>query len=69
MYIITSAISGTFGFIFLIVWFLLLIFTLVSILRNANLDLGNKLLWLAIIVVVPILSSLTYLLIRSVRNT
>ena len=69
MYIITSAISGTFGFIFLIIWFLLLIFTLVSILRNANLDLGNKILWLAIIVVVPILGSLTYLLIRSLKNS
>ena len=31
MYLITSAISGTFGLIFLILWVLLIIFTLINI--------------------------------------
>jgi hypothetical protein len=69
MYIITSAISGTLGFIFLVVWVLLVVFTSLSILRNINLNIANKILWIAIILVVPILGSLVYLFFKSLRNT
>jgi len=68
MYLITSAITGTFGFIFLVLWVLLVVFTLLNILRNHSLNLDNKILWIVIIVVVPILGSLIYLFWKSVKN-
>jgi hypothetical protein len=68
MYLITSAISGTLGLIFLILWVLLSIFTLINIFRNDNVNRENKFLWVIIIVVVPILGSLVYLYWHSVKK-
>jgi hypothetical protein len=68
MYIITSAISGTFGFIFLALWILLVILTLINMFRNAKLNLENKVLWLIVIIVAPILGSMIYLFWKSVKQ-
>lgn len=68
MYLITSAIGGTFGLIFLIVWALLSIYALINIIRTSNINLGSKVLWIIIIVVVPILGSLVYLFWRKVKG-
>jgi len=68
MYIITSAISGTLGFIFLIIWALLVVISFLNILRTHTLNLPNKLLWILIIVVVPILGSLIYMVWKTVKN-
>ncbi|MGZ3763289.1 MAG: PLDc N-terminal domain-containing protein [Mucilaginibacter sp.] len=65
---ITYAIGGTFGLIFLIVWALLSLYSLVSVLRNNNINGGTKILWVVIIIVVPILGSLVYLFWRSVKE-
>ena len=63
MYLITSAVSGTLGFIFLIIWGVLSILALVTILRNKGhyLNIGNRLLWMLVVLVVPILGSVIYL--------
>jgi len=68
MYLITSTIGGTFGLLFLFAWVLLGIYVFFAILRNKNINNGAKLLWIAIIVVVPILGSLTYLFLKSLRT-
>ncbi|MDO3628525.1 PLDc N-terminal domain-containing protein [Mucilaginibacter sp. BT774] len=68
MYLITSTIGGTFGLIFLLAWVLLGIYSFFNILRNRNINSGAKLLWIAIIAVVPILGSLTYLFLRSLKT-
>ncbi|HEY0245571.1 MAG TPA: PLDc N-terminal domain-containing protein [Mucilaginibacter sp.] len=68
MYLLTSAITGTFGLIFMIIWALLFVFTLLNILRNHNLGVGNKLIWIVIILVVPILGSLIYILWKSAQK-
>lgn len=67
MYLITSAIGGTFGLIFLIIWALLSLYTLINVIRNHNINEGSKILWVVIIIVVPILGSLTYMFWRSVK--
>ncbi|HTD40847.1 MAG TPA: PLDc N-terminal domain-containing protein [Mucilaginibacter sp.] len=68
MYLITSAIGGTFGLIFLVIWALLSIYSLINVLRNKNINGGAKILWVVIIIILPILGSLTYLLLRSLRT-
>ncbi|WP_366143528.1 PLDc N-terminal domain-containing protein [Mucilaginibacter sp.] len=68
MYIITSAFSGTVGFIFLILWVLLVFFALISIFRNSNVNRDNKFLWFIIVVIVPIVGPLTYWFWHSVRQ-
>lgn len=68
MYLITSAIGGTFGLIFLIVWAMLSLYSLINVLRNRNINGGTKILWVVIIIVVPILGSLIYLFWRSVKE-
>jgi hypothetical protein len=68
MYLITSAIGGTFGLIFLILWALLSLYSLTNVLRNGNINNGTKILWIVIIIVVPILGSLIYLFWRSVKE-
>jgi hypothetical protein len=68
MYLITSTIGGTFGLVFLFLWILLGIFAFFSIVRNKNINNGAKLLWLIIIAIVPILGSVTYLFLRSLRT-
>ncbi|WP_370632959.1 PLDc N-terminal domain-containing protein [Mucilaginibacter sp. UR6-11] len=65
---LTSAISGTFGLIFLIAWALLVIFALISIFRNANVNRDNKFLWFIIVVIVPIIGPLVYWFWHSVRR-
>jgi hypothetical protein len=68
MYLITSAIGGTFGLIFLILWALLSLYSLINVFRNGNINNGTKVLWIVIIIVVPILGSLIYLFWRSVKE-
>jgi hypothetical protein len=68
MYLITSAIGGTLGLIFLFVWTLLSIYSFVNVLRDHNINSGSKILWVLVILVVPILGSLTYLFWRSVKT-
>jgi hypothetical protein len=68
MYLITSAIGGTFGLIFLIVWALLSLYSLINVLRSGNTNGGSKILWVVIIIVVPILGSLFYLFWRNVKE-
>jgi hypothetical protein len=68
MYLITSAIGGTFGLVFLIIWALLSAYSLFNVLRNKNMNGGAKILWVVIIIVVPILGSLTYLFLRSIKT-
>ena len=68
MYLITSTIGGTFGLLFLLTWVLLGIYAFFNILRNKNINSGAKLLWIVIIAVVPILGSLTYLFLKSLKT-
>ena len=68
MYLITSAIGGTLGLIFLIVWGLLSLFSLINVIRTAKLNLASKILWAIVIIVVPILGSLIYLFWRKVKE-
>lgn len=68
MYLITSAIGGTFGLIFLIVWALLSLYSLINVFRDSSINGGTKILWIVIIIVVPILGSLTYLFWRKVKE-
>ncbi len=68
MYLITSAIGGTFGLLFLFTWVLLGIYAFFNIVRNKNINNGAKLLWIIIIAVVPILGSTTYLFLRSLKT-
>jgi hypothetical protein len=68
MYIITSAISGTVGLVFLVIWIALLVVTLLNLISSKKLDRNTKVLWFAVIVVVPILGSLTYWFWLSVRR-
>ena len=68
MYLITSTIGGTFGLLFLFIWVLLGIYAFFTILRNRNMNSGAKALWIVIIAVVPILGSVTYLFLRSLKT-
>lgn len=68
MYLITSAIGGTLGLIFLFIWGLLSLYCLVNILRTHSINEGSKILWVIIIIVVPILGSLTYIFWRQVKT-
>lgn len=70
MYILTSAISGIFGLIFLAIWLLLSVFTVISVLRNHEhkLNLLDKMLWILLIIVVPIVGSLIYIMWKSGRK-
>ena len=68
MYLITSAVGGTLGLIFLIVWGALAIYTVINVIRTHKLNLGSKILWAVIIIVVPILGSLVYLFWRKVKE-
>jgi len=70
MFIVTSAISGIFGLIFLAIWLLLAVYTIVSVLRNheRKLNVLDKILWILLAVVVPIIGSLIYILWKSGRK-
>jgi Phospholipase_D-nuclease N-terminal len=68
MYLITSAIGGTLGLIFLVIWALLSMYSIINVLRDHNINSGSKILWVMIIIVVPILGSLIYLFWRSVKT-
>jgi hypothetical protein len=68
MYLITSTIGGTLGLIFLILWALLSLYSLVNVIKNRNINGDSNILWVVIIIVVPILGSLTYLFWRSVKE-
>lgn len=65
---ITSAIGGTLGLIFLIIWAILGLYALFDVLKNGNINIGAKTLWVLIIMVVPILGSLIFLFWRSVKD-
>jgi len=65
---ISSAIGGTLGLIFLILWALLSLFALISIFRNSDVNRNNKFLWFVIVVIVPIIGPLIYWFWHSVRE-
>ena len=71
MYILTPAISGAFGLIFMALWLVLAVLTILNVLRNQQhvLSAGNMLLWILIILVVPIIGPLIYLLWKSSKKT
>ena len=54
-------IGGLFRFIFGVIWFILLIITLMDLFKN-NLPINTKLLWLIVILLAPVLGCLVYLL-------
>ncbi len=68
MYLITSAFGGTLGLIFLLIWGLLSLYSLINVLRSQSINGGAKILWVVIIIVVPILGSLIYLFWKSVKT-
>jgi len=68
MYLITSAFGGTLGLIFLIIWFGLSLYSLINILRTHAINGGSKILWVVLIIVIPIVGSLSYLFWRSVKT-
>jgi len=68
MYLITSAFGGTLGLICLILWLALSLYSLINILRTHAINGGSKVLWMLIIIVVPIVGSLTYLFWRGVKT-
>jgi len=68
MYLITSAFGGTLGLIFLIIWGALSLYSLINIIRTHAINGGSKILWIVIIIVVPILGSVTYLFWRNVKE-
>jgi len=70
MYILTPAISGALGMLFLALWLTLAVLTILSVLRNQQhtLTAGNMLLWIIIILVVPIIGPLIYLLWKSSKK-
>jgi len=70
MYILTPAISGAFGLIFMGLWLSLAVVTILNILRNQEhkLSMGIQLLWIVIILVVPIIGPIIYLIWRSAKK-
>jgi hypothetical protein len=68
MYLITSAIGGAFGLIFLIIWALLSLYALINVIPNSHVNGDAKILWVLIIFVVPILGSVFYLFWRSEKE-
>ena len=54
-------IGGLFRFIFGVIWFILIVITLVDLFKS-NLPTNTKLLWLIVILIAPVLGSLIYLL-------
>lgn len=53
-------IGGFFRFIFAIIWFILLIITLMDLFKS-SFPLNTKLLWLIVILLAPVLGCLAYL--------
>jgi phospholipase D-like protein len=68
MYLITSAFGGTLGLIFMIVWIALSLYTLINIIRTHAINEGSKILWVVVIIVIPIIGSMSYLFWRSVKT-
>ncbi len=68
MYLITSAVSGILGLIFLTAWVLLSLYSIVYIARNPNANRGLKVLWILIIIVFPIVGAISYLVWKKYRN-
>jgi hypothetical protein len=54
-------IGGLFRFIFGIIWFILLVITLMDLFKS-GFPLNTKLLWLIVILLAPVLGCLAYLL-------
>jgi|UniRef100_UPI004049E089 hypothetical protein len=60
-FIIILFIGGILRFLMGIVWFVLIVYTLMDLLRS-NLPTNTKLLWLIIILIAPFLGSIIYLI-------
>lgn len=54
-------IGGLFRFIFGIIWFILLVITLMDLFKS-SVPLNTKLLWLIVILLAPVIGCLVYLL-------
>lgn len=59
--IIILFIGGLLRFLMGILWFVLIVYTLMDLLRS-NLPTNTKLLWLIVILIAPILGSIIYLI-------
>jgi hypothetical protein len=59
--IIILFIGGLLRFLMGIVWFVLIVYTLMDLLRS-NLPTNTKLLWLIVILIAPFLGSIIYLI-------
>jgi hypothetical protein len=59
--IIILFIGGLFRFLMGILWFVLIVYTLMDLLRS-NLPTNTKLLWLIVILIAPFLGSIIYLI-------
>lgn len=59
--IIILFIGGILRFLMGILWFVLIVYTLMDLLRS-NLPTNTKLLWLIVILIAPILGSIIYLI-------
>ena len=59
--IIILFIGGVLRFLMGILWFALIVYTLMDLLRS-NLPTNTKLLWLIVILIAPILGSIIYLI-------
>ena len=59
--IIILFIGGVLRFLMGIVWFVLIVYTLMDLLRS-NLPTNTKLLWLIVILIAPFLGSIIYLI-------
>jgi Phospholipase_D-nuclease N-terminal len=66
----SSLFSGALGLIFFAAWLSLGVIALLSVLRNQEhqLNLPNKILWAAIIIIVPFIGPLTYLIWKSSKK-
>lgn len=53
--------GGLFRFLMGILWFVLIVYTLMDLLKS-NLPTNTKLLWLIVILIAPILGSIIYLI-------
>ncbi len=61
MYLITPAFSGIFGLIFLALWLILALITIIGLVRTPWLNIPARILWITVIMVVPVLGALVYL--------
>lgn len=68
MYFITPAFSGIFGLMVLVTWLILAIIAFVDLSRTRWLNAANRILWVVVIIIIPILGALVYLFWKKVKQ-